>query len=323
MIRERIIFGVAAALAASSATAEIACGANGAPEGAVEMREAILGIGAVSATDAKTPYAAFLIPATWKDEGAVALDGADPCGVTEKPRWRAMSPDGASSIEILPGEGWTVSAHAAQFSACPSRDSRSAATHAAALIKSGAPGASVVDVRERTDIVEPFKDQIKRLGETGARVEVTAAEMSFEARMASGETEYGLLVAAVTTFTPAASIPEYETRATALPSLLARSRGKAPDAALVEAVRASALTDPNWVRRREEAMRPPGYLPDLQERSIRRWTSEPFPVRETGAGAANACGQSFATLTIANLWKAEDGRFWFSPALTAALAAAP
>ncbi len=314
---------MAAALAVTgpAAAEEIACGANGAPAGAIELREAVVSFSALASGGEPTPYAAFLIPAGWAFEGAASIVGDEPCGVMEKARWRAASPDGAASVEMLPAEGWTASAHAAQFSVCQSRNVADAATYAAAIVKGLAPDAVLGEARERADIVEPFNEQLKGMSDYGARAQATAAELSFELAGADGVTEYGLLIAAVTTFTPEPVIPEYETRAMSFPSLLARSRGRTPDAGLIEMIRASALANPNWPALRADLFRPPGHQPDPRIRKVIR-PPEPFPARETGP-AVEACGKSFVALKTRHVWKGADGGFLYAPALTAALEKTP
>jgi hypothetical protein len=315
--------GIVAALLASTPAAaeEIACRADGVPADAIEMREAILRFDPSTLGGADASYAAFLIPADWREEGSAVFDYADPCGAMEKPRWRAASPDGEASVEFLAGEGWTASAHKAQFSNCAARDIYNARGYADALARSVAPDATFGELRDRGDIVEPFRKQLQAYDQYGARTEASAAEIDFERLGEGGGAEYGLIVAAVMTFTPAPTIPEFETRATAMPPLIARSKGVAPNAALVEAIRASALVDPNWLRYRERLTAPPGRMPTPGDRLPIRQQQEPFPEREAGEGA-KVCGRTFSALTVPSIWRRDDGRYWFAPALKPPLAAA-
>lgn len=314
-----IRIGIAAALlsAAPALADELACRAGGVPADAVELREATINVAGWGEGNQATAYASFLIPADWKDEGSVILDVADPCGVTEKPRWRAAAPDGSMSIEVTPGDGWTASADRAQFSACPSRDIHHAAGYAEALLMTAAPGAVVQAVRDRPDIANPIEEQMKFPDGFGATLQVSAAEADFTQPDGDGAV-HGLVVAAIAMVTPDMMIPEYERRVTALPSLLARSRKGPPDPALVEMVRASALPNPNWLRLRERIFAPPGRLRDPRDKITKNLERLPFPEREAGNPVA-ACGRRFAPLRASNVWRSEDGRTWFSPELTGAL----
>ncbi len=315
MIRVAMILAL---LAPSAPAAEIACGPEGAPAGAVELREAPVPVIGFGDESNQMPYVSFLVPAAWKDDGRVTIDPSDPCGVTEKIVWRAASPDGSSSIEVTPGAGWTASARPAQFSACLSRDLHDAAGYGAALLSAAAPAATVTATRDRADIAEPIREQVKSFDGYAGKVDVSAFEIAFEARPADGTIERGLLISAMTKVTPHPSIPEYEALVTAFPSLLARTRGGTPDAALVEMVRSSAIANPNWVKLRERIFAPPGLLPDPRQPLSRRYEPVSFPEREP-VGEATACGRRFARLKAADAWRSDDNRFWFSTALTAAL----
>jgi hypothetical protein len=316
-----IRIGMISALMSSAGPAlaeEIVCRAGGVPSDAIELREAPVNVAGFGEGDQAVAYVSFLVPADWKDEGVVILDAADGCGVIEKARWRAEAPDGSASIAMTPGEGWTASARPAQFSACASRDVHDAAGYAAALLESEAPGAKVEAVRERADIADPVRKLMAVTDGYGATLKITAAEIAFTKPDENGARVHGLLVAAMAAYTPHPTIPELETRATAFPSMLVQSRKGAPDAVFVEMVRASAIANPNWVRLRERFFASPGLPGDPRDRITRQFEKLPFPEREAGE-PVTACGSRFAPLKTANVWRSEDGRIWFSSALTGAL----
>lgn len=300
----------------------MACRAGGVPADAVEMREAVIEIEARAGMDAPYPFLAALVPADWTIDGAVALDGADNCGVYEKPRLRAVSADGAASLEIVPGAGWTASPYKAQFSGCKSRNLHDAARYAEELLKSAESKAAITGSAERADLTDQFKSYVDYVNASGARADASAAELTFEVRSPGAAPMHGVIIAAMLTNTPHIHIPEHEKRATAYPAVIARTRGAAPDPKLVEAFRASATVNPGWMSVRERLLGWSGRgSADGDLRTLIR-NAAPFPARASGA-AAKACGGSFASLDLANLWKAEDGRIWFSPSLTGALAGPP
>ncbi|MFN3960499.1 MAG: hypothetical protein ACK4NP_11355 [Parvularculaceae bacterium] len=303
--------------AAPAPAVEIACRAGGVPADAIELREAPVNVVGLGEGDQAMAYVSFLTPADWKDEGIVSLDAADGCGVTEKARWRAEAPDGSVSIAMTPGEGWTASARPGQFSACASRDIHDAEGYAKALLASEAPGAAVEAVRERPDIADPIRRLIAAPEVYGETLTISAAEIAFTMADENGPVQ-GLLVTAMAAFTPHPAIPEFETRATAFPSMIVQSRKGAPDPAFVEMVRASAIANPNWVRLRERMLAAPALTGDPRDRITGRFEKLPFPKREAGEPVA-ACGSRFAPLKTPNVWRSEDGRTWFSSALSGAL----
>ncbi|NWG91130.1 MAG: hypothetical protein HXY21_01290, partial [Parvularculaceae bacterium] len=109
---------VAAALAAAKSPRE-SCAGDGAPPGAVAMKEFAIPDAALSAPGRPFPYISVLAPADWKAEGALDPRAGDPCGLRHALRWRAASPDGLATIAILPDESWFASRHETQFSSCP------------------------------------------------------------------------------------------------------------------------------------------------------------------------------------------------------------
>lgn len=316
-----IRMGMISALMSSAAPGlaeEIACRAGDVPADAIELREAPVNVAGLGEGDQAMAYVSLLIPADWKEEGIVILDAADGCGVTEKARWRAEAPDGSLSIAMTPGEGWTASARPAQFGACASRDVHDAAGYAAALLESGAPGAKVEAVRERADIADPIRELIAVTDGYGATLNITAAEIAFTKADENGGAVHGLLVTAMAAYTPHPTIPEFETRATAFPSMLVQSRNGAPDPVFVEMVRASAIANPNWARLRDRMFTQPGLPGNPRDRITTSFQKLPFPEREAGEPVA-ACGTRFAPLKTPNVWRSEDGRTWFSPTLSGAL----
>lgn len=310
---------VAALLSSPAFGADVPCGAASAPEGAMEMREAVVKIDALG--DA-FPYLSILVPSAWSDSGAAEFDPAESCGAHEKLRWRATAPDGAASIEILPGAGWTASARPAEFSACKSRNLQDAASYAMSLLETAAPSAKVREVLDRPDLSAPINAQFASYNGYAGQTKASAVEVRFEAPAQGASVEHGAVVAVVMTFTPHISIPENETRATAFPVLLARARGASLDPGLVEAVRASALASPRWLAVREQWFSPTGMLPDPRKPISALLAAPDFAERET-LPEATACGGRIKKLKAAVVWKGDDGRYWYVPARPAALEHAP
>jgi hypothetical protein len=288
---------IAAAAFAAAQLAREACADDGTPAGAVEMKDFIVPDVALSTRERPFPYLALFAPADWTAEGALQPVAGDPCGVSVALRWRAASPDGRATIEALTNEVWTASRHKAQFSSCPSRAVFSAAEHAEELLARRGIRAATKTWRAREDIAALFRTPPTAGGETVA----DAIELLFRTETAMD----GLLIAAVVISKPAPSIPEYEWRAYAPPSLLATAPAGALDASLIEAVRASAIVNPGWPATHESLF---SAYPAPERKTI--GARPPFPDRKTGAPTIR-CGRTYAPLKTPHLWRRDDGRAYF------------
>lgn len=94
------------------------------------------------------------VPVGWRPEGGVVWNpGANCVGNKLRFDWRAISPDGRLSFEVLPGYSWQVQGTTMQTNPCPTRPMRSAQDFLAAVVREMRPGARVLQVRDRPDIV--------------------------------------------------------------------------------------------------------------------------------------------------------------------------
>lgn len=304
--------------------AAFVCAANGGPDGAIELEEYLIVDAARSTQEKPFPAFAMLAPAGWAADGALNPRAGDPCGLTHALTWRVASPDGASALEIIPDAAWTESPFKARFSSCPARMVYDAEGYAHALAADMKLKATfLADARPRPDIVAPFN----QAGEGYApKTVATAGEFPFTLDPdtdGKNPAREGVLIAAIVISTPAPGIPENESRGYALPALLATGPQGSIDRGLVEAVRASALVNPNWAR----AMAPqtPGVPPP------RIIADEPFPVRAMGE-SQTICGAEFSRVRKApaegqadgqaageipagdaSIWRRADGRFFYLP----------
>ncbi|NWG92028.1 MAG: hypothetical protein HXY21_05910, partial [Parvularculaceae bacterium] len=289
---------VVAALAAAKSPRE-ACAGDGAPPGAVAMKEFAIPDAALSAPGRPLAYMSVLAPADWKAEGALYPRAGDPCGLRFSLKWRAASPDGRSTVETFPEAAWTASRREAQFSSCPSRPVFSAAEYAEDLLSRHGVKAPAATWRAREDIAAPFRTPPAAGGETTA----DAGELSFRAEGASD----ALLIAAVVIWKPAHFIPEDEWRGYAPPAILATAPAGKLDADLVEAVRASAIVNPDWQAAQER-------LSGADAAPMRKTVAArpPFPNRTAGAPVTK-CGRAYAPLSTPLLWRRDDGRVYYIP----------
>lgn len=283
--------------ASTGAGASERCGADGVPAGAVLFKEFVIPDLSLSAKDRLFPYIALLAPADWIAEGALSPRKDHPCGLRAALGWRAASPDGRSTIEVVPDDAWTASRWKAQFSSCPSRAVFHAAAYAEDLLKKRGVKATIAEVRAREDIAAPWRRPLTAAGETQA----DAVEIDFRTEPAADGAAGAdmLAIAAIAISAPGMGIPENEERAYALPALIATAPPGTLDRELVEAVRASAIVNPGWAS--ADQRKSGGEAPDAA-----------FPERAAGAPTAK-CGSAFAPLGIRQLWRRDDGRAYFIP----------
>ncbi|MEM9618105.1 MAG: hypothetical protein AAF936_09110 [Pseudomonadota bacterium] len=103
--------------------------------------------------------ATMLIPVGWKTEGGIVwAQNMSGCGPnTPHVNWTATSPDGSSTIQMLPEEKW--SGHNMQYpgmqqSQCPNVIVTDPRQYITQYVQRVRPGAQLLDYRERADIVE-------------------------------------------------------------------------------------------------------------------------------------------------------------------------
>lgn len=260
------------------AAAALECAADGMPAGAVELVETVIPNLTAPSAGGPPPYAYALIPAGWVGTGGVAARPNDPCGLPDSFAWRAISPDGAERIEILPAEMWTASRSKAQFSSCPSKPFMNAVDYVAAKIRDFSKDAELGAVRLRDELVADYNKTYGGNFTEGTSV-ATAAEQDFVDARAGTE---GIAVSFVVLSTPGAYIPENEPKARSTPSLIANAPAGRLNRALIEAVRSSFNALPAW-RDAPAAASP-----------AQRW-----------------CGRAVAETGVKDVYKDADGRFFF------------
>lgn len=102
------------------------------------------------------PVNAFFaeIPADWQSRGGVVWNRSTPCLANQmRVEWGASAPDGRRGVEILPGFSWQVAGWQVALNPCPVAPIESAQGYLQGLVASLYPGATVVDYRDRPDVV--------------------------------------------------------------------------------------------------------------------------------------------------------------------------
>lgn len=126
------------------------------------------------------PMVAFtlLVPAGWRSEGAVEWTRPDQCGPLYVLNWRAVAPDGAGAMQIIPGEKWSASTLPPQG---PDRCLHSAAASSCAYlewwVRRNRPNARIMDFRPRPELAEPVRRLESERPDLGMRSWVDAGEL--------------------------------------------------------------------------------------------------------------------------------------------------
>ncbi len=95
--------------------------------------------------------ATMMVPAGWRHEGVVEWKVGAQCTNPYSLRLRAQSPDGASAIELLPGEGWGATSFGSAAGGCPQGTFRDPQQYLRAWVARHRPNARWLDYRPRPD----------------------------------------------------------------------------------------------------------------------------------------------------------------------------
>lgn len=115
----------------------------------------------------------LLIPADWRAEGGVVWDGQEmrcPTNII-KPRWRAVSPDGLSGVELAPGRSWQAASdpmmqqilrqQAAMKTGCDPGPVTSTTNYLRqAVIPNLRPGARVIDAQAQAALTQAKQQKL-------------------------------------------------------------------------------------------------------------------------------------------------------------------
>jgi len=120
-----------------------------------------------SGFDRPIPAASALIPAGWRFEGGIVWGPHGVCGSDYAAKWQAVSPDGASSFQMVPVSQWQGHRSAypsdPQPNACPQAFYTSVREYLEASAQQLFPGARPLDYRALDQEVQPLRDMMARL----------------------------------------------------------------------------------------------------------------------------------------------------------------
>jgi hypothetical protein len=198
----------------------------------------------------------MFIPAGWSASGGVIWDTANTaaCGKNgTRFEWRAVSPDGASAIEILPQETW--SGHnlpLPPMSSCPNVTTRNVKDYLHWYASRVRPGARILDYRDRTDLTASLK-YLNRSdpgvsGELKSWVE--AGEILIAYQLDGRDLREAVSLTVIFMLNRMSGVMPGEIRefltVSQTPALAVRAPHGQLDFKLLETIRHSAKADPRW-----------------------------------------------------------------------------
>jgi hypothetical protein len=166
--------------AVGAATAPSAA-ADGLPPGALRVEKAVI----VDATGFEAPLAAttLFLPAGWRTQGGVFWGQEFMCTNGYNYNWAATSPDGRTSIAVLPQARWETNNYGAAPSTpgCQSAPYTNVRQYLEAVVQRWKQGARVLDFRAREDLMREFAqlNKVTPMPMGQARTWVEAGEVLF------------------------------------------------------------------------------------------------------------------------------------------------
>ena len=112
--------------------------------------------------------ATLLVPYGWRTEGGIIWGAYQQCGPDYANNWAMTSPDGSSSMRVLPAANWTATRinfpmEQQPLTACESASYSSAREYLTAIAPRFFPQSRVIDYRSIEDEVKPLKDMMAQL----------------------------------------------------------------------------------------------------------------------------------------------------------------
>ena len=191
------------------------------------------------------------IPEGWQARGGIHWDERAECLASAmRIEWAASSPDGARAIEFVPGSTWQVKGFELQRNPCPVSKMASVRDYLEALARERHAGGTIVDYRDRPDIVAGLQQQAALAHGTlegGATIErsMQSGEVLVHYEENGQPVDETILATANVT-----SIIAPEARASRLfgvgNAFIVRAPAGQLDHGLAEAVRRSFRLDPQW-----------------------------------------------------------------------------
>ena len=228
---------------------------RGLPAGAIHVEPAVI----VDATGFEAPMAAstLFLPRGWQTQGGVLWGREFACTNGYNYNWSAASPDGSSSVSILPQMRWEMNNYNAPPSTpgCQAAPYTNVRQYLDSVLQQWRPGARPLDYRQRKDIEQQFAQLNNAtptaMGEMRTWVEAGEIEFAFEQAGADMRGSVAALVVFSLTRTNAMSgMPPMEAlTGFALPGYAVTAPNGRFDRGFFEAIRRSVKSNPQWESR--------------------------------------------------------------------------
>lgn len=202
------------------------------------------------------PALSVLVPAGWRGSGGVVAS-RDPCGEPFGVQWSAASPDGRSTLGIVPTETWQWS-NTSGSGQCQQGPFATVRDYLAARIQRDVPGARILDYRDRADFARSANEtaqarmqMARQAGITTLRAKAEGGEILF-AYERDGAAMRGVMGATAVFYLSELPNPMGgEPLRTLIGSTLGTFTASAPDGQLdfelLEASRRSVTPDAGWL----------------------------------------------------------------------------
>ena len=149
-----IVSALAAAFLLTVPTVAPLAQQKGLPAGALHVERAVI----LDPTGFEAPMAAstLFLPSGWQTQGGVFWAREHMCTNGYNYNWTATSPDGTTTINVLPQERWETNnmTGAASTPGCQAAPYRNAQQYLQSVVQRWRPGARVLDFRVRQDLLQ-------------------------------------------------------------------------------------------------------------------------------------------------------------------------
>jgi hypothetical protein len=249
-----IVFAVIASFA-MILTSAVAQQPRGLPAGAIHVERAVI----LDATGFEAPMAAstLFVPRGWQTQGGVYWASEFLCTNGYNVMWSAGSPDGMTTINVLPQARWETNNYngAASTPGCQPAPYRNVQQYLEAVVQGWRPGARPLDFRPRPDLQRDFAQlntaTPTALGEM--RTWVEAGELLFAFTDRGADMRGSVVVVVIfsgSRMSAGAGLPTMESlTGFALPGYAVTAPNGRLDLRFFDAIRRSMKPNPQWEAR--------------------------------------------------------------------------
>lgn len=199
----------------------------------------------------------MFVPTGWKTEGGVEYPPQDGCGLISRLRWRAQAPDGSGAIEITPEEKWSAGNFPMPPNNCLQSQAASVRPYLEGWVQRNRRGARVMDFRPRPDLLKGLEALNSENPQIGLKSWVDAGEILIAYQQDGKPVREAISTVVMFSHSKFQSIggnPGIEMlQGTSTPGFAMRMPDGALNFKMIEALRQSIHTAPEWGARVRQA----------------------------------------------------------------------